>query len=69
MSENKGKSILHVEVDESDVQRLVDAFKAGKLAHLGVVDIQFPKHPEVNTPAEGHASRRLREKKSEPPHR
>jgi len=69
MSENKGKSILQIEVDESDVQRLVDAFKTGKLAHLGVVNIDFPKHPEVNPPAEGHASRHLREKKSEPPHR
>ncbi len=67
----KGTTLLHVQIDESDIDRVREAFKAGKLAHLGFVGLEFPDRPELNiqTPEESHAARHDPVKRSDPPRR
>jgi hypothetical protein len=69
MTEKKGKVVLRLEMDATDAERVVAAFKAGKLAELGIVDIAFPNQPELNPSNEGHADRHRPTKRTEPPHR
>jgi hypothetical protein len=71
MTKSKRKVVLHMEIDRTDAERFVDAFRAGKFAHLGVSDIQFPDHPELNPQPsdEGHAARHRPNSKSDSPQR
>jgi hypothetical protein len=70
--EKKRNVKLRLEMDPADAERLIAAFKAGKLAELGVVNIEFPTRPDVmiQSPEENHAARpRPGTKKPQPPHR
>jgi len=69
VTESKGKVILQLEMDATDVERLVNAFKAGKLAELGIVDIQFPNQADsvTHSDVESRGSRHRRAKQDSKP--
>jgi hypothetical protein len=66
----KGNVKLRIEMDASDAERLIAAFKAGKLAALGVVSIEFPTqaHPNDQPAKEGHTARHQPQSKKQDPH-
>ncbi len=68
---DKGKVAIKIAVDAGDVQGLIDAFKTGKLADLGITKLQFPDDPELNAQVgnEAHADRHRHKGQSEPPRR
>lgn len=51
---NAPKTIITVEMNANDVEKLMQAFKDGKLADLGVIDIDVP------TEAQGTHSDRVK---------
>jgi hypothetical protein len=67
----KGKVTLRIAMDASDVQGLIDAFKAGKLAEFGVAALEFPDNPGLNAQIgdETHADRHRPTGESTPPRR
>ena len=68
---DKGKVAIEIAVDAGDVQALIDAFKAGKLAGLEITALQFPGDPASNPQlgSEAHVERHRPKGKTEPPHR
>jgi hypothetical protein len=71
-ADKNGRVKLRLEMDATDAERLIAAFKAGKLAELGVINIETPFQAQstVQSPEEGHTARhRPQSKKQDPHHR
>jgi hypothetical protein len=68
---DKGKVAIRIAVDAADVQGLIDAFKTGKLADLGITALQFPDDPGLSAQVgnETHVDRHRPKGKTELPNR